>query len=197
MKKAGERTFWLLIGSQTLYGQQVLDTVARRGQEMAAEMSRALPFPLIYRGTVKSAQDAVQLMKMANEDEACCGVMVWCHTFSPAKMWIEGLRLLQKPYCHFATQYNRAIPNDEIDMDFMNLNQAAHGDREYGFMETRMRLARKVVMGYWKDEATLQEIGIAEIRLRDTRCCGLPYQPAAEGDALWRQHAGSGRDGRR
>ena len=158
MKKAGERTFWLLIGSQTLYGQQVLDTVARRGQEMAAEMSRALPFPLIYRGTVKSAQDAVQLMKMANEDEACCGVMVWCHTFSPAKMWIEGLRLLQKPYCHFATQYNRAIPNDEIDMDFMNLNQAAHGDREYGFMETRMRLARKVVMGYWKDEATLQEI---------------------------------------
>lgn len=159
MKKAGERTFWLLIGSQTLYGQQVLDTVARRGQEMAAEMSRALPFPLLYRGTVKSAQDAVQLMKMANEDEACCGVMVWCHTFSPAKMWIEGLRLLQKPYCHFATQYNRAIPNDEIDMDFMNLNQAAHGDREYGFMETRMRLARKVVMGYWKDEATLQEIG--------------------------------------
>ena len=77
--------------------------MARRGQEMAAEMSRALPFLLIYRGTVKSAQDAVQLMKMANEDEACCGVMVWCHTFSPAKMWIEGLRLLQKPYCHFAT----------------------------------------------------------------------------------------------
>lgn len=159
VQKMQESSFWFIIGSQTLYGQQVLETVEQRGREMADEMSRTLPFPLLYRGTVKSPQDAVRLMKMANEDAACCGVVVWCHTFSPGKMWIEGLRLLQKPYCHFATQYNRAIPNEEIDMDFMNLNQAAHGDREYGFMEARMRLARKVVMGYWQDNAALQELG--------------------------------------
>ena len=98
-------------------------------------------------------------VKEANFDDNCAGIITWCHTFSPSKMWINGLANLQKPYCHFATQYNEAIPNDEIDMDFMNLNQAAHGDREHGFIAARLRTPRKVVAGYWKDEKAQKRIG--------------------------------------
>ena len=97
-------------------------------------------------------------MKDATYDENCFGVITWCHTFSPSKMWIHGFDLLQKPYCHLATQYNRKIPNEEIDMDFMNLNQAAHGDREHGFIGARMRLPRKVVAGYWQDKPVQDEL---------------------------------------
>lgn len=158
MEEKTEKTFWFVVGSQFLYGQTVLDTVAARAKEMAEEMTKRLPFPLIYKGTVKDPAEATRLMKEANWDDSCCGVVTWCHTFSPSKMWIEGLRLLQKPHCHFATQYNRSIPNDEMDMDFMNLNQAAHGDREHGFISARMRLTRKVVMGYWQDEKPLKEL---------------------------------------
>ena len=100
------------------------------------------------------------IIKEANYDDNCLGIVTWCHTFSPSKMWINGLSLLQKPYCHFATQYNREIPNEEIDMDFMNLNQAAHGDREHGFIGARMRLPRKIIMGYWQDDPVLRELGL-------------------------------------
>ena len=154
-----EREFWFVVGSQMLYGETVLRTVEQRAQEMAREMSKSLPCKLVYKTTVKDADEATRILKEANASDACCGVVTWCHTFSPSKMWIEGLRLLQKPYCHFATQYNRTIPDDEIDMDFMNLNQAAHGDREHGFLSARMRLPRKVIMGYWQDEAPLSELG--------------------------------------
>ena len=98
-------------------------------------------------------------MKAANYDDKCAGVITWCHTFSPSKMWINGLALLQKPYCHLATQYNMEIPNDEIDMDFMNLNQAAHGDREHGFIAARLRKPRKVIAGYWKEKSVQERLG--------------------------------------
>ena len=121
--------FWFIVGSQTLYGPEVLETVDARAKEMAAYLSERLPYPLVYKGTAKSAEEISAVVREANYQEKCCGLVTWCHTFSPSKMWLSGLEALQKPYCHFATQYNRDIPNDEIDMDFMNLNQAAHGDR--------------------------------------------------------------------
>lgn len=144
--------FWFVVGSQFLYGPEVLETVARRAAEMSEELSKFLPYPLVYKVTAKTNKEITDIVKEANYDDSCAGVITWCHTFSPSKMWINGLAALQKPYCHLATQYNREIPNDEIDMDFMNLNQAAHGDREHGFIAARLRLPRKVIAGYWKDE---------------------------------------------
>ena len=151
--------FWFVVGSQDLYGEEVLKTVAQRAAEMAEKMSASLPYPLIYKVTAMSNAQISQIIKEANYDDSCAGIITWCHTFSPSKMWINGLESLQKPYCHFATQYNQEIPNDEIDMDFMNLNQAAHGDREHGFIAARLRLPRKVIAGYWKNENVLAKIG--------------------------------------
>jgi len=145
------REFWFVVGSQLLYGDKVLQTVDARAIEMAAELSKALPYPLIYKATVKSNDEITQLVKDANYTNECCGLVAWCHTFSPSKMWINGLNTLQKPYCHLATQYNKEIPNEEINMDFMNLNQSAHGDREHGFIAARLRMPRKVIAGYWKN----------------------------------------------
>lgn len=155
------KEIWFIVGSQFLYGPQVLQTVAARGQEMAdyIDAQAQIPCRFVYKGTVKTADEIEHLAKEANYSDACCGIVTWMHTFSPSKMWINGLNLLQKPYCHFATQYNREIPNLEIDMDFMNLNQAAHGDREHGFIATRMRLPRKVVAGFWQDQKVLSELG--------------------------------------
>jgi L-arabinose isomerase len=144
--------FWFVVGSQLLYGEDVLNTVAKRAEEMAAHLSSKLPFPVIYKVTAKSSDEITAVIKEANYRDECAGIITWCHTFSPSKMWINGLNELQKPWCHFATQYNREIPNEEIDMDFMNLNQAAHGDREHGFIGARLRSARKIIAGYWKDE---------------------------------------------
>lgn len=151
--------FWLVVGSQSLYGDEVLKTVAARAAEMAAELSKALPYPLVYKVTAKSNQEIAATVRAANYDDSCAGIITWCHTFSPSKMWIDGFVHLQKPYCHFATQYNKEIPNEEIDMDFMNLNQAAHGDREHGFIAARLRMKRKVIAGYWKDEFVRGRIG--------------------------------------
>ena len=115
---------------------------------------------MLYKSTVKTPDEVTNIIKEANYDDNCCGIVTWCHTFSPSKMWINGFSILQKPYCHFATQYNREIPIEEIDMDFMNLNQAAHGDREHGFIGARMGMPRKIIMGYWQDEAPLKELGL-------------------------------------
>ncbi|MBR5451519.1 MAG: L-arabinose isomerase [Clostridia bacterium] len=142
--------FWFVVGSQFLYGDEVLETVEKRAKEMANELSGKLPYPLIYKVTAKTSKEISDVVKAANFDDSCAGIITWCHTFSPSKMWINGLKDLKKPYCHFATQYNEKIPNDEIDMDFMNLNQAAHGDREHGFIAARLRMPRKVIAGYWK-----------------------------------------------
>jgi L-arabinose isomerase len=155
-----EQEIWLVVGSQLLYGSEVLETVAMRGQEIAAYIDayKTTPCKFRYKGTIKSNEEVVAIVKQANYDDNCVGIVTWCHTFSPSKMWINGLSLLQKPYCHYATQYNVDIPNEEIDMDFMNLNQAAHGDREHGFVGARMRLHRKVIIGHWKDESALKEL---------------------------------------
>ena len=141
------KEFWFVVGSQDLYGEEVLKTVAERAGEMAAWLTEKLPYPLIYKVTAMSSDQITSVMKEANFDDNCLGVITWCHTFSPSKMWLTGLELLQKPWCHFATQYNLEIPNEAIDMDFMNLNQAAHGDREHGFIGARLRKARKIVAG--------------------------------------------------
>ena len=155
------KEFWFVVGSQFLYGPEVLDTVAERAAEMAESMSASgkLPCKLVYKATVKTDAEITEIMKAANRAEDCLGVVTWCHTFSPSKMWIHGLGLLQKPWCHLATQYNRRIPNEAIDMDFMNLNQAAHGDREHGFIGARIRLPRKIIAGYWQDAPVLEELG--------------------------------------
>ena len=151
--------FWFVVGSQFLYGPEVLEIVEGRAREMAEELSRYLPYPLVYKVTAKTNQEITEIVKEANYDDSCAGIITWCHTFSPSKMWINGLVNLQKPYCHFATQYNLEIPNDEIDMDFMNLNQAAHGDREHGFIAARLRTPRKIIAGYWKDADVHERLG--------------------------------------
>jgi L-arabinose isomerase len=153
------REFWFVVGSQFLYGPEVLETVDRRAREMAAKLSEVLPYPLVYKVTAKTNREITEVVKAANFDDNCAGIITWCHTFSPSKMWINGFADLRKPYCHFATQYNREIPNEEIDMDFMNLNQAAHGDREHGFIAARLRMPRKVIAGYWQDEAVQKRLG--------------------------------------
>ena len=153
--------FWFVVGSQFLYGDEVLEAVAKRAEEMAEKMhaSGVLPSKVVYKVTAKTPEEVTKVVKEANYNDCCAGIITWCHTFSPSKMWINGFALLQKPYCHFATQYNREIPNEEIDMDFMNLNQAAHGDREHGFIAARLRMPRKVIAGYWQDEEVLSRLG--------------------------------------
>ena len=151
--------FWFIVGSQSLYGAEVLNTVAERAAEMAEKMSAKLPYPLVYKVTAMSNSQISDIVREANYDRRCAGIVTWCHTFSPSKMWINGLSALQKPWCHFATQYGREIPNEEIDMDYMNLNQSAHGDREHGFIGARMRVPRKVIAGYWQDDEPLQRLG--------------------------------------
>ena len=153
--------FWFVVGSQFLYGPAVLDTVAARAAEMVEKMNASgnLPCKLVYKVTAKTSKEISDVVREANHDQNCAGIITWCHTFSPSKMWINGFANLQKPYCHFATQYNREIPNEEIDMDFMNLNQAAHGDREHGFIAARLRMPRKVIAGYWQDADVQERIG--------------------------------------
>lgn len=153
--------FWFVVGSQFLYGPNVLETVAARAAEMTERLNASgnLPYRLVYKATAKTNREITDVVREANYNGNCAGLITWCHTFSPSKMWINGLTALQKPYCHFATQYNREIPQDEIDMDFMNLNQAAHGDREHGFIAARLRMPRKVIAGYWQDEDVQKRIG--------------------------------------
>ena len=177
--------FWFVVGSQFLYGPQVLETVAQRALEMTEKLNASgkLPCKLVYKVTAKTNKEIADVVREANYDPACAGIITWCHTFSPSKMWINGFVDLQKPYCHFATQYNREIPNDEIDMDFMNLNQAAHGDREHGFIAARLRMPRKVIAGYWQTRMC-RSVSLLDARRRRR---GVQQEP--EGHALRRQHA--------
>jgi len=153
--------FWFVVGSQFLYGKEVLEIVAERAVEMVQKMndSGLLPYKLVYKDTIKTNAGITEIVKEANYADECAGIVAWCHTFSPSKMWINAFVNLQKPYCHLATQYNLTIPNEEIDMDFMNLNQAAHGDREHGFITARLRMPRKIIAGYWQDEEVLKRLG--------------------------------------
>ena len=145
--------FWFVVGTQFLYGEDIFETINAHSQEMCAEWSSKLPCKIVAKPCVKTSKEILDVMQAANCDEKCAGVITWMHTFSPSKAWIAGFNALQKPYLHVNTQFNRDIPWNDIDMDFMNLNQSAHGDREHGFISARMRLKRKVIAGYWKDEA--------------------------------------------
>jgi L-arabinose isomerase len=152
---------WFVTGSQHLYGADVLKKVGANAQQIAATLNAAsaVPVEVIFKPVVKSASEVTALCQQAGMNPRCIGLVAWCHTFSPAKMWINGLKLLRRPILHFHTQHNRDIPWQTIDMDFMNLNQAAHGDRELGFIMSRMRLNRKVVVGHWQDSAVQAQIG--------------------------------------
>jgi L-arabinose isomerase len=150
---------WFLTGSQHLYGPETLKQVAANSQAIAGGLGEKLPLPVVFK-PVLTTPDAIRTTILeANANPDCAGLILWMHTFSPAKMWIGGLSALRKPFLHLHTQFNRDLPWGEIDMDFMNLNQAAHGDREAGFLHTRMRLARKVVAGHWQSESVVSRIG--------------------------------------
>ncbi len=152
---------WFVTGSQHLYGEEVLKQVAKNAETIARALDQAEDIPLrVVAKPVLSTPEAIRnLLREADADRTCAGLVLWMHTFSPAKMWIGGLSVLNKPFLHFHTQFNRDLPWGSIDMDFMNLNQSAHGDREAGFLHTRMRLRRKVVAGHWSDPEALGRIG--------------------------------------
>jgi L-arabinose isomerase len=151
---------WFITGSQHLYGEETLRLVAEHSQQIAAGISQAkqIPVQVVYKPVVKSPEEIYATIEQANNTENCIGIITWMHTFSPAKMWIRGLSILRKPLLHLHTQFNRDIPWSSIDMDFMNLNQSAHGDREFGFIVSRMRKNRKVVVGHWQDEEVLNQV---------------------------------------
>lgn len=151
---------WFVTGSQHLYGDETLQQVADHAQKIAEFLNDTpqVPVTVIWKPTVKSAEEIYQVCQDANTAKNCIGIISWMHTFSPAKMWIGGLKILRKPMLHLHTQFNRDIPWASIDMDFMNLNQSAHGDREFGFMMSRMRMNRKVVAGHWQDAQVLEQI---------------------------------------
>lgn len=153
--------FWFVTGSQHLYGEETLRKVREHAQTIAQSLNDAdeIPGTIVYKPIVTTPDEILSTMMAANQDPACAGVITWMHTFSPSKMWIGGLNALQKPWLHLHTQFGRNIPDEGIDMDFMNLNQSAHGDREHGFIGARMRRNRKVVVGYWQDAPVRQKIG--------------------------------------
>ena len=153
---------WFVTGSQHLYGPDTLLAVADHSKEIAAAFSNSkkIPIKVVFKPILTTSEEIRSLCLDANNDRKCIGLITWMHTFSPAKMWIAGLSVLNKPFVHLHTQYNSEIPWNTIDMDFMNLNQSAHGDREFGFIGSRMRLERKVVVGHWKDDEVQEELGV-------------------------------------
>jgi L-arabinose isomerase len=152
---------WFVTGSQHLYGEAALKKVAEHSAEIAQSLSQSgkIPVKVAFKPVVTTPGAITELCMEANNAKNCVGLITWMHTFSPAKMWIAGLNALRKPFVHLHTQYNKELPWSEIDMDFMNLNQAAHGDREFGFIGSRMRLNRKIVVGFWRDGEVLDQLG--------------------------------------
>src|SRR5439155_9867490 len=161
MKNLEAPEIWYITGSQHLYGEATLNQVAAHSQKIVEELngSQRLPLKLIFKPTLTRPEEIRALCLEANNAANCAGLVLWMHTFSPSKMWIGGLSALRKPFLHLHTQFNRDLPWGEIDMDFMNLNQAAHGDREAGFIHTRLRLNRKVVVGHWSDPDVHERMG--------------------------------------
>ncbi|WP_017434294.1 L-arabinose isomerase [Saccharococcus caldoxylosilyticus] len=153
--------FWFVTGSQHLYGEETLKQVEEHSRVIVEGLNRdsIIPFKLVFKPVVTTPEGIRKLCIEANANDECAGIITWMHTFSPAKMWIGGLSELRKPLLHLHTQFNRDIPWDSIDMDFMNLNQSAHGDREYGFIGARMGIARKVVVGHWEDPDVRKRLG--------------------------------------
>ena len=161
MKPLGEFEVWFLTGSQDLYGEETLRQVAENSATIAAGLDKAdaIPVRVVWKPVVKNPEAILATCIEASATDKCVGVVTWMHTFSPAKMWIAGLQALTKPLLHLHTQFNRDLPWTEIDMDFMNLNQAAHGDREFSHIEARLGLARKTVAGHWQDAGVQHRIG--------------------------------------
>lgn len=151
---------WFLTGSQHLYGGEILAKVAGHSKEIAAGLNTHLPVTVVYKPYVTTSEEIYNVILEANASKHCIGLVAWMHTFSPAKMWIRGLNILHKPLLHLHTQYNAEIPWNSIDMDFMNLNQSAHGDREFGFINARMRRNRKIVAGHWQDAKVHRQLDI-------------------------------------
>ena len=157
-----QKEIWFVVGSQELYGEETLRQVAEHSKTIAKgiDASPHTPVKILYKVVAKSPSEITNVCLEANANKNCIGIIAWMHTFSPAKMWINGLSILKKPLCHLHTQYNAEIPWSTIDMDFMNLTQSAHGDREFGYMMTRMRKKRKIVVGHWEDERVQKKLGI-------------------------------------
>ena len=155
---------WFVTGAQLLYGGDAVKQVDAHSKEMVEGLNTSglLPVKVVYAGTANSSHEVADVMSRANNDKKCIGVITWMHTFSPAKMWIKGMQILHKPLLHLHTQYNQQIPWETMDMDFMNLNQSAHGDREFGHILSRLRKNHKTVVGYWKDEKTQKHIAVWE-----------------------------------
>ncbi|MEO5885329.1 MAG: L-arabinose isomerase, partial [Candidatus Limnocylindrales bacterium] len=162
MQQLDSLEVWFVTGSQHLYGPETLETVASHAATIAAALDGAssIPVRVVAKPVLTGPDEIRRLMHAANADERCVGLITWMHTFSPAKMWIAGLGALQKPFLHLHTQFDREIPWSTIDMDFMNLNQAAHGDREFGFIAARLRLDRTVVVGHWGDADVQDRVGV-------------------------------------
>jgi L-arabinose isomerase len=162
MKAFSNLEVWFLTGTQHLYGEETLRQVAADSQQIVQALNAApsIPVTLVFKPILKTPDEITATIREANNAAACIGIITWCHTFSPSKMWINGLKLLHKPVLHLHTQFNRDLPWGEIDMDFMNLNQAAHGDREHGFIMSRMNVDRKVVVGHWSDPAVQEDIAV-------------------------------------
>lgn len=157
-----QKEIWFVTGSQHLYGNETLKKVAQNSQQIVKGLNSSewIPLKIVHKELVTTPEQIADVCLEANTHKNCIGIITWMHTFSPAKMWIRGLKNLNKPICHFHTQFNAEIPWGAIDMDFMNLNQSAHGDREFGFMMSRMRKKRKIVVGHWKEERVQKKLGI-------------------------------------
>jgi L-arabinose isomerase len=153
---------WFITGSQHLYGEKTLRKVEEHSKIIVKGLtnSKTIPLRVVFKSVVKTPEEIYRICLDANNSSNCAGLILWMHTFSPAKMWIQGLNILQKPFVHLHTQFNRDIPWESIDMDFMNLNQSAHGDREFGFISTRMNKPRKVIVGYWEDKSVHEKLNV-------------------------------------
>ena len=160
MLTVDKKEFWFIVGSQHLYGEEALKQVSANAQVIVDTLNASgnFGYPIVLKDLAITQDKITSLMKEVNYDDNVAGVITWMHTFSPAKMWIRGTQLLQKPLLHLATQYNESIPWSTIDMDFMNLNQSAHGDREYGHINARLEKNNKIVVGYWKNSDIQEEI---------------------------------------
>lgn len=162
MKFFNDKEVWFVTGSQHLYGEETLKQVASDSETIAVALDKSekIPVRVVFKPVLTTSDAIYSLCAEANVNKACVGIITWMHTFSPAKMWIRGLKSLEKPFLHFHTQFNRDIPWDTIDMDFMNLNQSAHGGREFGYICSRLRKERKVVVGHWHDSEAISKIAV-------------------------------------
>ena len=183
--KSEALSIWFVTGSQHLYGPQTLAKVAEHSEAIvgALNSSDEIALPLVFKPVVKTPEEIESVLASASVDKSCAGVICWMHTFSPAKMWIAGLSRLARPMLHLHTQFNRDIPWDSIDMDFMNLNQSAHGDREFGFIGARMRIACKIVVGHWQDPETRADI-VAWARMARAESISRSLKVARFGDNM-------------